>query len=413
MKRTYRGLIATVGGTADPIVVTIEQQRPEFVLFVVSDESRGTAELVAEASEPETPPQYSYLEVSDPQDFGSSYEEIRRGTDLWLTEKNLAPLEVTADITGGTKVLSAALALSGAEQFQEFTYVGGEQRDKGGLGVVRNGTEYVITSLNPWDTYAVRDLERANHLLAGYNAELAADVLEEAAKKCNPDLKNRLNRLGRLARKFGEADRFSFRNPDLPKYLNGANFRVLKQEFPQLEPMGDHWLRVAGDLTNKDCTPGRSTLLELLANARRRAAQGRYDDGTGRLYRAVELYAQQLVEEAFGVELGCLTLSSIPAGRRDAFSQRMGNPPSGGVYRIGVAQLYQALNFSEDPGIRKKAIIQPRLAPLLENRNNSLLAHGVRPVTSCDFRKLWNAVLSELDVRESDIPAWPDIVLTL
>ena len=411
MEQKYRGLIATVGGSADPIVVSIELNRPEFVLFVVSDGSRGTAELVTEVSDLDTPPQYDYLEVSHPEEFVTSYEEIRQGTEAWLVERELDGLEVTADITGGTKMMTAALALAGAERFQEFTYIGGEQRDRGGLGAVRSGTESLITSFNPWDAYAVRDLERANRLLTGYNAELAEDVLRQAARKCNPELSGRLTRLAGLAQKFGEADRFSF--SQLPAYLGGANFRVLKQEFPQLEDLGNHWLRVAGDLSNENRTPGRSTLLELLANAQRRRWQGRFDDATGRIYRAVELYAQQLIKEAFGVELGRLTPNAIPASRRGAFSQKIGNLPPSSVSRKGVTWLYQTLTSSDYPAIQEKAKIHERLKDLLQNRHNSLLGHGVQPVKESDLRMLWEAVLREFDISESEIPAWPDIVLTL
>ena len=207
---TFRGLIATVGGAADPIVVTIEQNRPEFVLFIVSADSRETAELAAEVSELDTPPRCDYLEISDPQHFGTSYEEIRRGTEDWLAEHKLDALEVTADITGGTKVLSAALALSGVEQFREFTYVGGGQRDKGGLGVVRNGTEYVVFSLNPWYTYAVRDLERANRLLEKFHADIATVVLAEAAGRCGDSYKKQLAAFSSLARALASSDRFDF-----------------------------------------------------------------------------------------------------------------------------------------------------------------------------------------------------------
>ena len=194
---------------ADPIVVTIEQNQPEFVLFIVSADSRGTAELAAELSEP-PPPQCDYLEVSNPQHFGTSYEEIRRGTEKWLAKHGLDALEVTADITGGTKVLSAALALYGAERFRESTYGGGSQRDKGGLGVVRNGAEYVVTSLNPWDTYAVRDLERANRLLEKFHADIAAVVLTEAAGKCGYSYKKQLVAFSALSQALASSDRFDF-----------------------------------------------------------------------------------------------------------------------------------------------------------------------------------------------------------
>ena len=96
-------------------MVTIEQNRPEFVLFVVSEGSRAMAESAAEASELDAPLKCDYLEAPDPQNFVTSYDEIRRGAEEWLARHALDALEVRADITGGTKVMTAAPALCGAE----------------------------------------------------------------------------------------------------------------------------------------------------------------------------------------------------------------------------------------------------------------------------------------------------------
>ena len=412
---TFRGLIATVGGTADPIVVTIEQNQPEFVLFIVSADSRGTAELVAEAIELDTPPQCDFLEVSDPQHFGTSYEEIRRGTEDWLAGHKLDVREVTADITGGTKVLSAALALSGVEQFREFTYVGGSQRDKGGLGVVRNGTEYVVFSLNPWDTYAVRDLERANRLLEKFHADIAAVVLTEAAGKCGDSYKRQLTVFSSLAKALASSDRFDF-----PRAV--SHYESCREElaaafdgdlYAQLEQHYLRWQRLRNE-TKDDCvTPGRETLLELFANAERRKAQGRHDDAVGRLYRAVELHGQQLVKQAFGGELGRLALDSIPEPQRAQLLKDFGDPDRGGGYNLPLRRLYRSLRFSNCSYLSEKASVGDRLFQFLDLRNRSLLAHGVKPFPNKEFTKFRDAALEASGLKMVNVPRWPRLQLKL
>ena len=412
---SFRGLIATVGGTADPILVTIEQNQPEFVLFIVSADSRGTGELVAEAIELDAPPQCDFLEVSDPQHFGTSYEEIRRGTEDWLAEHMLDALEVTADITGGTKVLSAALALSGVERFREFTYVGGSDRDKGGLGVVRNGTEYVVTSLNPWDTYAVRDLERANRLLEKFHADIAAVVLKEAAGKCKDSYKNRLDAFSALAKALASSDRFDFLEAvSLYKSCREELAAAFNEDvFSQLEQRCQRWQNLRDETKNDRETPGRETLLELLANAERRKAQGRHDDAVGRLYRAVELHGQQLVKQAFGGELGRFKRDSIPEAKRDQFEREFGKPDLNKEYELPLRRLYRSLKYSDSPSLCEKAAVHDRLSSFLGLRNKSLLAHGVRPFPNKEFTKFRNATLEAFDLTMADIPRWPPLQLEL
>lgn len=83
-------------------------------------------------------------------------------------------------------------------------------------------------------------------------------------------------------------------------------------------------------------TPGRATLLELWANAERRAGQGRYDDAVGRLYRAVELRAQQLVRDAYGVELGQIAPNAFPPAQGDAVRRAFREPDDAGRYKSGL-----------------------------------------------------------------------------
>ena len=411
---TMRGLVVTVGGTADPIMITIQQSQPDFVLFVVSANSRETAELAAAASEP-SPAQCDYLEVSDPQDFGVSYGEIRQGTEDWLAEHRLDALEVTADITGGTKVLSAALALAGVEQFREFTYIGGSQRDKDGVGVVRNGTEYVVTSLNPWDTYAVRDLERANRLLDKFHSDIAAIVLEEAADKCKDSYKKRLSAFANLSKALASSDRFDF-----PMAV--TQFEACQEElalaldtgsFAKIDEHYSRWQRLRDEVKDDQATPGDETLLELFANAERRKAQGRHDDAVGRLYRAIELRGQQLVKQAFGGELGRLPLNAIPESQREQAVNYLGKPNRYREYNLTLQRLYRSLDFSGCPYLREKANVGRRLLPFLELRNKSLLAHGVKPFPKKEFTKFRDAALKACDFTMTDVPRWPQLQLKL
>ena len=121
-------------------------------------------------------------------------------------------------------------------------------------------------------------------------------------------------------------------------------FSIYQQLLSRLES----WQSINSQVNSSGKTPGRETLLELLANAERRAAQARYDAAAGRLYRAVELYAQQQVKQAFGAELGKPRLDDFPQDRRQEVIQELGEPDDDGLYRIGVQKLFAALQFSDN-----------------------------------------------------------------
>ena len=311
----------SVGGSSEPVRKAVGEHQPPSVLFVVSPDSRASIER---RILPELPyvPQYQFAQVSDVESLGTCYREIQKEIRRWLTERQLGPSDVYVDITGGTKTMAAALALAAVdESIGNFTYVGGDRLDSDGRWVVVSGFERVIASRNPLQAYAVRDLERASWLLSEYHAGTAAEVLRNAAENCDESQKRRLDTFCRLVEALDSADRFQF--ADASRKFNRCR-AVLEQiidysTFKHLESVSNHWHKVETNLRAGRRTPERETLLELLANAERRARQARYDDAVGRLYRAVELRGQQLVKQAFGTDLGRMSLDDVPLERHGEF----------------------------------------------------------------------------------------------
>lgn len=401
------GLIVSVGGSPEPVIKAIKLKNPDNILFVVSGDSKSTVEDKI-LRELDYVPQYKFLEISEHQHIGSCYREIRDGMDGWLRERDLKPNDVYVDITGGTKAMSAALALAAVERFHTYTYVGGDERSEAGVGIVIDGSEKVISTQNPLGMYPVRDLERANWLLSKHHANAAAHILREASKKCAERYKTRLESFADLAEALGEADSFRFTKADKTFGLcrKALEYTLDYSIYKQMLSLHQHWEAVRDQMKSDGKTPGQATLLELLANAERRASQARYDDAVGRLYRAVELRGQQLVKKAFGAELGMPSRDSFPLGRREEVLSELGEPDDD-VYKLGVKKLYAILKFSDDESLCKQAGVYDPVSQHLSIRNNSLLAHGLQPVSKTAFDKFWTAVLDTLEIREDDVPRWP------
>lgn len=408
-----RGMVVTVGTSPEPLVKTINEHRPECVLFVVSAESRKTVEDEVFSGLKQRP-RDAFCEVADPERLTNCYAEIHERIGSWLKEYDLHREEVGIDYTGGTKAMAAALALASVEHLiDRFIYVGGTQRDDNGRGVVRSGFESIKSDRNPLRVRAVREIERANWLLENFHAEAAAEILRGAKVICDDKYNSRLDIYVDLAMSLDHADRFRFskaikvfrpRRKKLPEFFELS-------VCDQLERVCESWKKIAESLKAKGKTPAEEVLLELLANAARRAEQGRYDDAVGRLYRAVELKGQQLVAKLpYSIELGKLKLDNIPADKRDGILREF-QKPGGDAKQIllGVQSLYRLLEME---AIEEHAIY-PALKKHLAARNQSLLAHGLEPVSHDTFQKFWNAALAAMNIEEADIPRWPIIKLEL
>jgi hypothetical protein len=138
----------SVGSSTAPVLHVLRQHRPAHVWYFCSAGSRAKADEIQRQLD--WHPQARFIEVGRFEELGPCYRELRRVLPKVLAETKVAPGEVLVDYTGGTKTISAALVLAASELFDQFSYVGGEQREKGGLGIVVDGKERVHYQGNPW-----------------------------------------------------------------------------------------------------------------------------------------------------------------------------------------------------------------------------------------------------------------------
>jgi hypothetical protein len=151
--------VCTVGGSPEPLVAALEKFRPARVLFVVSPDSRASLPRIVETLAAKGyelgPGTRQSVQVRDPDDIVVCVQDMREQLDpevrRWRAQGS--DHDVVADVTGGTKCMSAALALVARPWTGvQFAYVGGAQRTQQGLGVVVSGTERPLIRTNPWDT---------------------------------------------------------------------------------------------------------------------------------------------------------------------------------------------------------------------------------------------------------------------
>ncbi|HEX5482329.1 MAG TPA: TIGR02710 family CRISPR-associated CARF protein [Terriglobia bacterium] len=408
----FRGVVISVGGSAEPVLKSLQHHQPEAVLFFVSSDSRSEVEeKILPALDRVL--QYSFAETENPGDLAVCYEALRNKIPGWLSDRALQPQEVLVDITGGTKPMSAALALAGAELFSQFSYITGKERDKAGLGTVISGTEFVLFTSNPWDKLATRERDRSKWLFSESHAGAASRILLQAADKCSPSLRERLRTLGDLARLFAESDLFRFDNLQNEFNRIKPKLELIFSEdfsaFERLRALAMHWSEVQQEKNLKGKQVS-ATLLELLANAERRAKQGRYDDAIARLYRAAELFVQGELNRAFQAHLGKVKLENVPSEHREECQRRFKSiRGQEDVCLLGIETGFEALRFSPHPEQHEIAGRYDKLKNHLQKRNGSILAHGLRPASQEDFEWLWQSLLPIVGVADDTVPRWPKL----
>lgn len=399
-----RILLVTVGGSPEPILAAVAAHQPDEVIFLCSappceapslpqvigagtpcshTRPDGTSEqrpnLVTQLGLAGFRPDLQIVELPDPDDLQDCHRRILQCCQA--LSQRFSRLELCGDYSGGTKTMSAALAMALVDQGAGLSLVAGQRSN-----LIRIGRSEGIRAMPVATLQASRMLKSQLPLLLRshfYDRALSAlrELKASAPDGLDPVAQEAVQQLETCLPVLMLWDRFRWREA-----LERADDTVLPEVFPALI---DWWQRVVEAREWLDHTEplvpltGYELVQDLLLNAERRGRRGWYDDAVARLYRALELLAQTYIQLEKGI--------SHQSFWNDEQVQR--DRVEWNVNR-GVSGLYWWLRQKEAPtGLGGAAGRQWfQLRDLLEARNQSLLGHGLQPVAESEWQALQSRV---------------------
>lgn len=340
--------------------------KPAHVAFVVSKESRSSAQKIAQqagiAEECIT-----FVVLDTPHDlnevFARTNETIRQFLAL-----GYSPSEISLNYTSGTKVMSSGVVLAAVfNQCSELRYI-----YEGGAA----GDRVIIT--RPEAVSAYRDLLLGSRLIEELRFQSATDLLDriDSSLLSHSDVAI-LDALKKLADAYNAWDTF-----------NPARFVEIMHELtPQVDLLKKFFVdsgtlgllaQLASDIARENYSP--LIFADMVNNAVRRMLEGKYDDAVARLYRALEMLAQWVLRR-HGINTDDVDTRKIPPRYRVSFEAL--RSMDDGIVRIGMRKAFELLALLEAPlGLRFQA--KKELLPLLQRRSKSILAHGTSRVAKQD-----------------------------
>ena len=346
----FDALVISVGGKPAPVKTSIETVQPEVLRLLASAQSRADAEALGAASGAE----WAVLEV-DPDDLGAVYRAARGAIAEVLGSDVRARIAV--DYTGGTKTMSSGLAMAGLDAGVELFVTSGVRRD---ATFVESGEATVLVHAE--DVSGRRQLESSVVPLVDAGAYGGAAHLVRQIARDQPtahrgwwlDLLALLEALDHWDR-FDHAAALDRWPASAKAWAHRSGLLVT------LERLVAH----AAGAPRRDLV-GDEPVTDLVLNAERRAAERRYDDAVGRLYRATEMVAQ----------LRLLRVHAVAPDQVD-----------------GLTGAYEALVERRDPAGELWERDRSKVLDVLATRNSSLLAHGTTPVDSASWERVRRALV--------------------
>jgi CRISPR-associated protein (TIGR02710 family) len=428
-----RVLLISVGGSPGQVVCSLLSHRAPRVIYFVSPESRALVreDIRQACAEGQYHPDEEIVLCDDAQSINACTLALMSGVPDALHKLGVSGLSWPdlVDITGGTKCMTAALFWASSRYPCKVSYVGTGQVDArggGGPGGAEDGMAEVRIADNSLHAVAFYEIRQALHLMGQHHYVQAVEHLCAATGKVSDDWKRLVEVLEKIARGFQAWDIFDHKGAlNLLKPLRGANLEdlALRHEsiFPGLVGYFQEllesldFLEASGERGGGKGDAGaahrarRNRVLDLLANALRRAGEKKYDDATARVYSALEQHTQCLLEQDHGISPSRALPGQIPEGLREDYVGRYGQTLDAGetILQFGlVAGLELLAELGHPAGDWYRANQEP-LRASLSMRNASILAHGTVPMDEEKFRGLFEQALALMDLDRSRLDLFP------
>jgi CRISPR-associated protein (TIGR02710 family) len=409
-----QALIISVGGTIEPIVVSIAQHRPALVVFFASEETiESIGAIKARLHEQRVAIQNRNIMIPDAEDLEICYEKALECAEVALKEGRSAA-DVVVDFTGGTKAMTAALTLATVGKGFTFSYVGGRERSKEGRGIVMTGGERIVRRRDPFVLYAVHERRRLAQCFNQYQFQAAQAVARDLqARPIHEPDRMAFEFVANVAAGYEAWDRFLFEPAQ----------QLLKSASRKWAPAirANPSLRYAALQTTIEAHSRRLDLIsektkrlrevhpvlaeELLGNAKRRAEEGKYDDAIVRLYRALELGGQIAVQKALGCGTDKVPVDRLPTKLRDEYRQRYERQPN--FVQLALDATYRLLEALDQREGKKFASRAEQFKKVQSARNDSWLAHGLGACRDETYGSLSLLVREILEIEEG--PSFPKL----
>ncbi|HYW19413.1 MAG TPA: TIGR02710 family CRISPR-associated CARF protein [Nodularia sp. (in: cyanobacteria)] len=401
-------LLVTVGGSHQPIMTAIRELQPERVVFLCSDGSKGSKSQVIGSGTPcevrrgtevieklpniptqlglgqRFEPNRDLILIEEPDDFSECYQKA--SSYIQSIRQELPDAQIMADYTGGTKSMSVGLAMA-ALDYQATVYVTTAVRTN--IIKVERGELTEQASVAP--VVAQRTIEQFLPIfLQQYNYPAASAQLRrlQSSMSIPIQMKRQVQSLYACCSGLDAWDRFEHREA-----LGLLEPQMKHPEIRQLTLFLKRVINSRGQIDHKfdsgDGTEGHGyeIVQDLLMNAERRAAQERYDDAVGRLYRALELLAQIRLLKTYNIKTGDVDIQQLPENLQNQYEQK--RSPVKGKIQLALRSNYELLSkLPDDPIGKLYQESANKIINALEARNNSLFAHGFQPIISSDYQKV-------------------------
>ena len=370
-----KALIMVVSRT-DTVERAVEEYGPEVVGLILSQDILPPVVTIAQELEPT---KFLYRIVDSVMEIGDSFERFEHLLSE-LEGMGYTPEDVILDVTGGTTPMRFGAALAAMSRNMGMIHQRVPQSFvDGDWKLDPSGRREIFPMNNPLESTGLLRQDQAVQLFNRRDYTAASLVLQDILQKVSgAERRHYYGGLLALARGYAAWDVADY--AAALELLRAAR-EELASDFTETA-LVERATALTGTIASHLAFLGRvrgklsvENVVDMVENARRRVAeQGRYDDGVARLYRAVEMWHQWRLQKRNGLSTKSIDWGTVPEDVKDKFLEttHLRELPSD-LDLMRARVLDRAMNgeVAEDDSVFRD---------LLQQRNSSILAHGLKPI---------------------------------
>ncbi len=360
-RKTLEGMVN------DFVEKVVKLLSPDKIILFYTEESKEMVELIKSKVNIDV----ECIKITNEDNFNHCFEV------MFKTLKEFPSNVLFVNYTYGTKTMSSAMVSAASFVNATLICVAGERKG----GIVKIG------EVSIFEPYKFKDSMTLERVAKFFNANNFDAAISEAENLIAFDYKSELTdfiKAYKLWDMFKHEEAFE----NLKRSWKFVDFADKELVNANLEFLG----RLLDKIRKNDTVEVyKMKLIDLMENARRRIESGFYDDAVARLYRATELITQILLKlEGYDdpIVLDIYKDRTIFEKFKN-FAEMKEN-----VVRLKLGLVNKLELLSElgvDLAVRMKN--DSKLRGLLNKRNESILAHGLRPMAEDDAKKFYEHIV--------------------
>jgi CRISPR-associated protein (TIGR02710 family) len=173
LKKKYQAIVLSVGESYQPLVLSICAVQPEKIYFLHTEKTENNIDTIVDVLKLR-PRQYQ-KELVDPVDPTAIYQSIKR------ILAQFDPSSIAIDFTGGTKSMSAGMAMAAGLIGADLIYISSKW-----ISSIRKpeaGTEELTLVPNPYEVFGDVEMKQAEELWAQGEYNAAAEIFGSLSKR--------------------------------------------------------------------------------------------------------------------------------------------------------------------------------------------------------------------------------------